>query len=364
MHNSLRGAAIVTVLPQYQAGPFLLQGIDVSTACFNCHEGTGGNEQVSTSGVDSTLTVLPNNFDKAGGDFSWIKTTTGDNSMNRGHSVVSVSYGYTADTVRTVAPGGTYLAEDLGCTGCHDPHGRFRRLNDGTITLGGAPIQGSGSHGEVPNAGLAVGAYRLLGGSGYTPRSSTVAVTFGNNPPAAAALNFGNNDMVAYGSDMSEWCSNCHLGIFEDGFISGEAGHRHPAANSEKLTAELVNNYNNYVGTGIVGGSPATARYNRLVPFEEGNADWAALGVHAANTVNTPADASSNVMCLSCHRVHASGFGSLGRFDFGSELVTDATGGWEPVDGVSNITYIMRAYNNNTFGSAQRTLCNKCHAQD
>ena len=113
MHNSLNGTKMTKVgsLTQYSAGPSLLQGADASSVCLNCHQGTGGGEQISTTGVDTALSVLPNNFDKAGGDFSWIKTTTGDNSLNRGHSIQSESYGYTTpDTVRATAPGGTYKA--------------------------------------------------------------------------------------------------------------------------------------------------------------------------------------------------------------------------------------------------------------
>jgi hypothetical protein len=155
MHNSEGGAAIGTGsgLTQYQAGPYLLQGPDVSSTCLNCHEGITGTESyfISTTGVTTTSGTYPGNYDKAGGDFSWLRMGTDTAaSQNRGHNIVSLTYSYNADTVRTVAPGGIYDSNVLGCSGCHNPHGTTRRLNDGTQTNGGAPIISSGSHGEIP----------------------------------------------------------------------------------------------------------------------------------------------------------------------------------------------------------------------
>jgi hypothetical protein len=368
MHNSANGAAVRTGngLARYQAGPWLLQGPDASSACLNCHEGTPGSYHVSTTGVTPTSGTYPGNYAKAGGDFSWMRMTTNTTAaQNRGHNIVSLTYNYASDTVRTVAPGGTYDSTKLGCSGCHNPHGQTRRLSDGSYTNGGAPITESGSHGEVPGAGEAVGAYRILGGAGYTPVAFP-SVTFTANPPYAAAVSYGDGDKVAYGTGMSEWCGNCHGGIYENAFVSGTAGHRHPASSTTNaaLTAAIVTNYNTYLGSGITGGAPATAKYNRLVPTEEGSTDVATLETHAASTNNTAVSTSNNVMCLSCHRAHASGFLNMGRFSFTNELVTDETGGFEAVDGISDTTYIARAYNGNTFGVAQRMLCNKCHAKD
>jgi hypothetical protein len=373
MHNSEGGAAIGTGsgLTQYQAGPYLLQGPDVSSTCLNCHEGITGTESyfISTTGVTTTSGTYPGNYDKAGGDFSWLRMGTDTAaSQNRGHNIVSLTYSYNADTVRTVAPGGIYDSNVLGCSGCHNPHGTTRRLNDGTQTNGGAPIISSGSHGEIPTGTDAVGAYRLLGGASYSPVADNGAVTFTADPPYAAAAatpGFSQGDMVAYGTGMSEWCANCHDGIYENGFVSGTAGHRHPASSTAnaQLPTDIVNNYNTYLGSGITGGAPATAKYNRLVPTEEGGTDVATLETHAASTANTLVSTSNNVMCLSCHRAHASGFANMGRFSFTNEL-TNETGGWEAVDGISDTIYIADAYNSNIFGDAQRTLCNKCHAQD
>jgi hypothetical protein len=368
MHNSAGGTAVATGtgLAQYQSGPYLLQGPDVSSTCLNCHEGTPGSYHISTTGVTATSGTYPGNYDKAGGDFSWLRMGTDTTAaQNRGHNIVSLTYNYASDTVRTVAPGGTYDSTVLGCSGCHNPHGTTRRLSDGTYTNGGAPIISSGSHGEVPGAGEAVGAYRLFGGSNYVPQAFP-SVTFAYNPPYAAAVDYSEGDRVAYGTGMSEWCANCHDGIYENAFQSGTVGHRHPASSTSNaaLTSAIVTNYNTYLGSGITGGAPATAKYNRLVPTEEGNSDVATLETHAASTGNTAVSTSNNVMCLSCHRAHASGFANMGRFSFTNELVTDETGGWEAVDGISDTTYIANAYNGNIFGVAQRTLCNKCHAQD
>ena len=86
-----------------------------------------------------------------------------------------MDFGYTADKILTVAPGGAYPREKLACSSCHDPHGRYRRFADGSFATTGLPIVGSGSYNSsaAPTANVyAVGAYRILGGQGYPPKST------------------------------------------------------------------------------------------------------------------------------------------------------------------------------------------------
>jgi predicted CXXCH cytochrome family protein len=390
MHNSLGGVAMRTggTLVQFQAGPYLLQGSTASEVCLNCH-GTGAtidSFHISTEGTVSTTGLLPAQL-TPGGDFSWIRTTVNSIGSAYGHNINAPAYGYVQDSRLTAAPGGTYGADKLGCQACHDPHGKTRRIVGDTYvtpSIGTAvlPIDTSGSYGASPSATVAVGAYRLLGGAGYTPKTS--GVTFTADPPKAVAPNSYNRTdtaaagpvRVAYGSGMSEWCANCHAGVKTSGYMSGQsgAGTRHPAGNDALLvgTADIAANYNAYVKSGDLSGSAATS-YNTLVPYEEGTgASYATLLSHAgsSNAATTGPVAGANVMCLSCHRAHASAFASMTRYDLSSEKMTDATGAFTTRSGMSNAALTAAYYGRGdvsttaSWGLDQRILCNKCHAKD
>lgn len=371
---------------QYQAGPWLLQGADASTACLNCH-GTGdttSSYHVSTQSVTAGGATIPAQY-TPGGDFSWIKQTTNSVGSRRGHNIVAVGYDYVQDSRITQAPGGTYSAAVLGCTGCHNPHGTTRQTVSGyeTSSLGTAvdPIIASGSYGQTPIAGEAVGAYRLLGGAGYVPKAFP-SVSFANNPPVAVApgtynktetglVGASNQVRVAYGAGMSEWCANCHSGIhLTAAYTSGTSGLRHPAGNNAALGA-IADNYNAYISSGNLTGGQSTS-FLSLVPFEEQTtviADLLALASTSAGAPVAGPSATSTVSCVSCHRAHASGWSSMIRYDISDALITDELGAFEIRGDTAGATtaQIQAAYygrTNTDFAPAQRILCNKCHAKD
>ena len=400
MHNSLNNLAMDTSLPQYQAGAFLLQGSDKSDACLNCHQETSdtgpSDYHIATSDAHIPAGTAPLEM-TPGGDFGWLKKTysfvvRGSTSTNdgdtHGHNIIATDHGYIADSRLTTAPGGTFVAANLACSSCHDPHGKFRRNADGTITTTGLPIWNSGSYNTSNNpvaARNAVGVYRLLGGNGFAPKSTGYA--FVNDPPAAVAPGTYNRNesstetRVAYGRGMGEWCGNCHSGLVQNGYTSGMAGLTHPAGNSAKLTTAIIANYNTYVKSGDLTG---TNNYLSLVPFEEGVADQGTASYAQLKTdsntsgVNShPADASSGVMCLSCHRAHASGFASMIRFGHENEFMTIADSTGAPIyPDVSVNSAVSQGLNAGEQQSAyygrpatrwaayQRLLCNKCHAKD
>ncbi|SPQ00545.1 conserved exported hypothetical protein [Candidatus Sulfobium mesophilum] len=391
MHNSLnnttfnQGATNKWNGTQFQAGPYLLQGSTPSEVCLNCHgTGTGtSGYHVSTEGVvNTTGGQLPNQY-TPGGDFSWMRTTANSIGGTFGHSIIAPTMSYVQDPRIITSPGGSFPANQLGCQSCHNPHGSTRRDSTGAYVtpntaIGGtyAPIIASGSYGQIPGAGEAVGAYRLLGGTGYSPKNS--GVTFLNNPPYAVAPSSynrtdtaaGGQTRVAYGQDMSEWCGNCHSGLVEASYVSGVAGHTHPAANAAKLTATIAANYNAYVKTGDLTGTQANSFLN-LVPYEEGTNNIATLAALAgsSNAPLTGPSTASNVACVSCHRVHASAFPSMTRFGVDA-LVTDETGAFEARSGFTSAAIQASYYGrgdvtqNAWFGDAQRALCNKCHVKD
>jgi hypothetical protein len=94
--------------------------------------------------------------------------------------------------------------------------------------------------------------------------------------------------------------------------------------------AEIANNYNAYVSSGIMTNTNTAKAFSTLAPFENGTRDYAALksqattssGVGATN--HEAASTNSQVMCLSCHRSHATAFESITRFYLGNEFMTVA----------------------------------------
>jgi hypothetical protein len=417
MHNSLEGAAMRASLPQFQSGPYLLQGNDQSSACLNCHQDpAAGSYHISTPGVAPSSpglapTGLPVQM-TPGGDFAWLKTTRTGSIRNaattwdgekQGHNIIAVDYGFTKDT-KTVAPGGSYPTANLACSSCHDPHGRYRRDASGNVgtpdgkgptgSAAGAsvsqPIFNSGSYTTslAPTASSAVGVYRILGGKGYQPKSLSGSFAFASDPPdAVAPSNYnavnttiaGVADRVAYGRGVSEWCSNCHASMHNDTYTSGTTHLVHPAGNGAKLTATIAANYVAYVSSGVVG-TPPNNGYSALAPFEVGVLDSTPAtytALKAFQAAPAAASTSNNVACVSCHRAHATAFESMTRYYTGNEFMTvadstaaaiyDSTTTENKINTTYSVAQQTNAYNGRpatVFGPFARDYCNKCHAKD
>jgi len=223
-----------------------------------------------------------------------------------GHSIVAPGRGLVVDSRNPTAPGGTFPSDRLGCTSCHDPHGNanFRML------YGAGPVQN----------GL---------------------FTFASPAPAAEGIDLAggpetNSHHSAYRNGMSAWCGNCH-GNYHDGAGSG---FEHPSG--ESLGTGISNRYNRYNGDDDpMGGDWATA-YLAAVPFED----------NSTATDSTAGTAStSRVICLTCHRAHASSAPRAGRWDFNVTLLRN--------DGVVSGSWpIPDPYDSPNQGP----LCSKCHS--
>jgi hypothetical protein len=367
-----------------------LTGSDPGSACLKCHLVAGEKRPnaylVATAEEDMPSGVPPAQL-SPGGDFGWLKKSyrwggaDGGSSPGErhGHNIVALDFRFTPDAGRTKAPGGSFPAARLSCISCHDPHGKYRRLADGSIATSGVPIQASGSYAgsPAPSGDKAVGVYRLLGGKGYT---STLYddEPFTADPPAAVSPDIYNrpedrgDTRVAYGKGMSEWCANCHPAR-----LGGTGGGKaHPSGNGARFSSAVAANYNAYVASGNLTGNSSTS-YSSMVPFEMGTADYALLKSAATSAGGQTAGpgTSSNVMCLSCHRAHASGWDSAARWNLKNEflLFNGNYPGIEDVDVPARISQgRTRAETRKTFGDRpptayatyQRSLCNKCHAKD
>jgi hypothetical protein len=375
-------------------GTFLLVGSDPSSTCLTCHMHAGdtgpSSYHIATADADMPTGVAPLQR-TPGGDFGWLRktysftvrgVTTVEDGATHGHNIVAADTAFIADATNTTAPGGTFSSANLGCNSCHDPHGRLRRKADGTYatgaTLGGTadPIIASGSYDNsiAPAAGQAVGTYRLLRGlnDSSVPGVTFTGVAIAVTPSTYNRTEAATQTRTAYGATgvntWGNWCASCHQGMHSSG------NYVHPV--DQSLGSNVANIYNAYVKSGDLSGTAATA-FTSLVPFAENTGDITTLQAHAKNNdsyLNGPGT-SDKVVCLSCHRAHASGFPEALRWNMEGEFMiynslfpgTDTTPTVPQfargrLGAETQAAYYDRPVTK--FASYQRPLCNKCHAKD
>jgi hypothetical protein len=287
----------------------LLLDISPSDVCLNCHAGAAGSVMGSDPlappperGAGNFVFLLEDNLnDLVDGQANPIPGEAA------GHSIVAPGRGLSQDSRYALAPGGTFPSSQLGCTSCHDPHGTvgFRLLYGvGTVESGPAFFTS-----PAPDAlGLGLGGVE-------TPTSHT-----------------------AYRGGMSAWCGNCHGNYHQSGISGFEHG------SDLNLGPGVSTQYNLYDGDDAPTAGSFASAYLPEVPFED-------PGPATSQTSTQGPSSTSRVMCLSCHRAHASSAPAAGRWDFNISLLAD--------DGLVSGSYpIPDPYNSPNQGS----LCSKCHA--
>jgi hypothetical protein len=324
MHNSQDGALVDAAHPQGNA--YLLNNGNSSDTCLRCHAGYGQFNGGFGYG--------------AGGDFYWLTKTytwsahghaASSEGDSHGHNIIAPAYSLAQDATLGSAPGGTFLSQYLTCTSCHDPHGNqnFRLLYGST---GDGPIYNGTRYNFTADAPLAVGGSRVtnVGSSGEeTNESHTV-----------------------YKTGFSDWCANCH----NDMHAANTTNYVHPTGIA---LGSVAATYNAYVSSdNLTGGTQATA-YLALVPYEDVDANLAALD---STNYEWGPEANDRVMCGTCHRAHASAFPDAGRWDFTETFLADSHP--QATDGNATADDLANMYYNYTFVQNQRSLCNKCHAKD
>ena len=135
---------------------------------------------------------------------------------------------------------------------------------------------------------------------------------------------------------MSLWCANCHGQYHSEG--SGSA-FRHPV--DDNLEDDVRNRYNRYEGDANPRGGMTATAYIPQVPFE---------GPATSTTGTDGPVATDRIMCLTCHRAHASSAPAAGRWDFRLVRLVD--------DGVASGSYPLPSP---YPGNGQGQLCKKCH---
>lgn len=396
MHNSSNNLTM-TKNPQTveKGNPYLLLGSDQSSTCLICHAGSSNtkNFKIATSPPPAAgsppLQLTP------GGDFAylqknynWITSTgtpTSSPGTNHGHNINAVDFLYfTAGARWATAPGGFYPTVSMSCISCHDPHGKYRIMDAaGTmIATTGAPISSSGSYGALPTSNTAVGSYRFLSGKYYKPSSLQGNYNFVSDAPIAVApVTYNATETaadirVAYGKGMSEWCGNCHGTLQHNMINPASTVVNHPSGYSATLV-NVFTTYNSYISTGNLANTNPNLGYSSLVPFEENVSDLATLTADTGRT--SGASSSNSVMCLTCHRAHASAWDSSTRWNTNKGVYLTVAGAYPGIDsttlqgqqgeyatGKTMAEYQQTMYGRpaGKFATFQWSLCNKCHEND
>jgi hypothetical protein len=307
MHESADGQSVVGV------GESLLRGASASDLCLSCHadgaRGVMGDDPLAPPaelGAGNFVFLYEDNLN----DSARINPAPIP-GHHAGHSIVAPGYGLFADPDYTVAPGGTYPAQRLGCTSCHDPHGNghFRML------YGADPIQG----------GLATFLYEAPAAEGL--------------PIGIPGTSEGIGLHTAYHSGMSWWCANCH-GEYHDHDGTSAFDHSFNA----QLGGDERTRYETYDGEASPNGGSAATAYLPEVSFED-----------PAATIDSTAgpSAAARVTCLTCHRAHASSSPRATRWDMRVFRLGE--------DGVLSGSYAPP----NPYGDPnQLQLCLKCHQRN
>jgi hypothetical protein len=310
MHNSYEGQLVDPDSPN--GNPWLLVDATPSDTCLGCHSSAN-----SSRGVLDGDCNTGHSREKGGGNYIFLscpdlrESTRGSviPGERAGHNLNAPGHGITTDTTLAAAPGGNFPAALMGCTSCHDPHG--------------------------------TASFRLL----YGARQVQAFYPFTNPPPTAVKISGPEaaNSHTAYNGGMSDWCANCHRDFEAIGTT-----HKHRV--NVGLGAGIANAYNLYNGSDDLFGGAAATAYWPEVPFEDADA-----ATYTTTSTQGPT-AASQVMCLTCHRAHATSAESAGRWDFNvtfNEEDGDAWGTFELAQRISNLST-----------NANRSLCNKCHVQD
>lgn len=302
----------------------LLREATSSDLCLWCHGPTLSDGSVMSADMQNPL---KKGKGAGGGDFVFLLEDNLNDGPNgfaspipgerAGHNVIAPSQGLSPDTANATAPGGGYPSDKLTCTSCHNPHGgpQFRFLYGSDVEKG---------------------ATSLSMGYSFTFTTSTPEAL--EMSPAATESNSEHN---AYRGGVSDWCETCHGRRVHDDGHGG--GFEHPGEHS--LEGEQRNNYNHYNGTLDANNQTLSNPYLALVPVQ-----WNS----SSNAVSYtgPIDGNARVMCLSCHRAHASSGPFSGRWDFNIETWAD--------EGSFGSYPIENPYAS-TSGDQQRRLCEKCH---
>jgi predicted CXXCH cytochrome family protein len=312
MHNSQNGASMQILAPgETDTGP---KGFLLRSTCLGCHvQGTSRNLEGAHNNIPQVL--HSNVTDLAGGNFAYItglKTRVSGDSNTVGHNVIDLGFN---ETVLTSPPGDEYSTNitnmNFTCAGVRGCHGD-RTIEDKLTAMKGAHhtddhILKFGSINESSQGNSTGQSYRFLKGvkGGEDPLwEAAPSSTAHNEYKGSSSMGAGSGTSPA-DNTISGLCAECH-GYFH-GSSSGEAGSQEPwLRHPTDVLLPSSGEYTSYT------------TYNLTAP------------VARPTIPNNPISGVSSadaVMCLSCHRAHASPYYKLLRWDYKSNSLSDSLSG-------------------------------------
>ena len=322
MHNSQNGSVMVTYTygsETTDTKPYLLRG-----SCLGCHaQGTankiepiGGSDIPQVYHTDSTA-------DLAGGNFAYITGAKGSGASDaKGHNIIELGG---TDDFLTQPPGRKHDITgftSVTCSGANGCHGV--RLNQGTDLEGLSGAHHANVEGKIDTADDDYNSYRFLIGVKGLENTGTYnwqnydannhneyfgATTPMSEGSGCSTCHDGSKSMqvVPLNNTMSGFCSTCHWNFHSLEGIGGDTSspfQRHPNDVILPSTGEYAsynpNNLNQY--------SVEAPVARGIVPD------------NISATV-TPGDSGTQgaiVMCLSCHKAHATDYPDMLRWDYSS----------------------------------------------
>ena len=172
----------------------------------------------------------------------------------------------------------------------------------------------------------------MLGGKGYLPKSLIGGFAFVYDPPAAVAPDQLNRSEAINADPRG--LRGRHVGVVQElppehAYYVAYPGNDQPASPDGQRRQDSAPSRRTttikYIKTGDLSGLANTS-YLSLVPFEEGTADYAALKTHAKSDdswLAGPDTYGSQVMCLTCHRAHASGWDGIMRWNAETNFIVN-----------------------------------------
>lgn len=303
MHNSQNGSAVVAEGPQ----SCLLARAD----CLGCHgQNPSGTQNIIPLGnVPQVLHSATT--DLAGGNFKYNQTANDE----KGHNVIDLG---NQEGTLTVPPGDQHATGitnlNFTCSGAKGCHGD-RTVEDKLLSIKGAH--------HIDDTVLKFGSISLGGQGGSTGLSYRFlkGVKGGEDSNWEATLNATNDHNEYFGdttmgvssatapanNTISGLCAECHGNFHGDGG-AGDPGTgttspwlRHPTDISLPSSGEYV----------------VYTTYNLTAPVARtsGWSGWTTGGGSPSGTVTPIGTTDDIVMCLSCHRAHASYY-KLMRWDY------------------------------------------------
>jgi hypothetical protein len=312
MHNSQDG----TLESKGGSREFLLN-TQTGTDCWGCHAvGTGNNIDPLTGAPQIRHTNIS---DLAGGNFAYVtgdKAGVNGNSVTRGHNVIDTGVIDNNFSAGTYPPGDEFFQSGEGLTnnrftcagkfGCHGD----RTASDELSAIAGAHHESDSvlKFGSIDESsqGSSVGtSYRFLSGVKGGEDSDWQATESKNDHNEYKGADGGTESTAISpgGSTMSGFCAECHGNFHGDASDVGGGGSpwkRHPADVSLPGAGTEYDQYTSY---------------NLQVPVAR-----TVIQNSPGSEVNPGGTSDDIVMCLSCHRAHASPYKDILRWDYSSMI--------------------------------------------